>query len=604
MRKKIKLARIVRLMFCLLVVFFLSFSITGGAEVKPTQMSWSWCYRSSNPPPPTSPPDTTPPETTITSYPENPTTSVNAVFVFSSNEAGSSFYCQLDSGGFSFCSSPHVYSGLTESSHTFEVEAADPAGNNDPSPALYAWDIISVPSPPSPPSDLNATAVSSTQIDLSWTDSSDDEDGFIVERKFKYETDWASVGSLGADVTSHSDTGLASGSTYFYRCNAYNPIGNSAYSNEASATTVSLDNWQQISNVNKPFGLSYDGITAVWTGTEMIVWGGCWIECGDCESGCPCTGNGGRYDPSSDTWYSVTNPGFFYRGYHSAAWTGTEMIIWGGGYGENGFPTMTWFNNGSRYNPDTDSWINISTTNAPEKRGFASTIWTGTEMIVWGGAQVGFFGTLFGDGGRYSPADDSWSDVNLTGDPSGRIFHTAIWTGGEMIIWGGLDPDQIYPSISGTALNDGARYTPDDDSWTGMSTTDAPSKRYGHTAVWTGTEMIIWGGTDHFGEYFNNGGRYNPASNSWSAVSQSGAPDPRAFHSVVWTGTEMIVWGGESGMQVFNTGGRYNPATNTWTPMTTTEPPTSRRRHNVVWTGNIMIIWGGVCASNGWAYTP
>ena len=52
------------------------------------------------------------------------------------------FECQLDGGGFSFCTSPHVYSNLTGGEHTLEVRAVDPVGNTDTSPASYSWDII------------------------------------------------------------------------------------------------------------------------------------------------------------------------------------------------------------------------------------------------------------------------------------------------------------------------------------------------------------------------------------------------------------------------------------------------------------------------------
>ena len=58
----------------------------------------------------------------------------------------------------------------------------------------------------------------------------------------------------------------------------------------------------------------------------------------------------------------------------------------------------------------------------------------------------------------------------------------------------------------------------------------------------------------------NDGGRYNPAGNSWTAVSTTGAPAARYHHTAVWTGSEMIVWGGYNGSSYLNDGGRYNPA--------------------------------------------
>ena len=93
-------------------------------------------------------------------------------------------------------------------------------------------------------------------------------------------------------------------------------------------------------------------------------------------------------------------------------------------------------------------------------------------------------------------------------------------------------------------LNTGGRYNPSTDSWTATSTTNAPSGRYLHTAVWTGSEMIVWGGvmvTDDL----NTGGRYNPSTDTWTATSTTNAPSARDDHTAVWTGSEMIVWGGD-----------------------------------------------------------
>src|SRR6266436_7935667 len=62
-----------------------------------------------------------------------------------------------------------------------------------------------------------------------------------------------------------------------------------------------------------------------------------------------------------------------------------------------------------------------------------------------------------------------------------------------------------------------------DDTWTPTSLTNAPSVRYLHTAVWTGSEMIVWGGTTGVGSYFNTGGRYNPSTDSWTATTTTSA---------------------------------------------------------------------------------
>jgi len=128
-----------------------------------------------------------------------------------------------------------------------------------------------------------------------------------------------------------------------------------------------------------------------------------------------------------------------------------------------------------------------------------------------------------------------------------------------------------------------------DDSWTATSTTKAPTARVGHTAVWTGSEMIVWGGADFRGNELNTGGRYDPSTDSWIATSTTKAPSSRDNHTAVWTGSEMIIWGGGS----TTTGGRYDPSTDSWTATSTINAPTRRFNHTAVWTGSEMIVWGG-----------
>jgi N-acetylneuraminic acid mutarotase len=271
----------------------------------------------------------------------------------------------------------------------------------------------------------------------------------------------------------------------------------------------------------------------------MIVWGGFNFIDGDVNTG-------GRYNPVTDSWIATTTTNApVGRESHTAVWTGSSMIIWGGTDGSN------YFNTGGRYSPVTDSWTDTSTINAPAGRETHGAVWTGNEMIVWGGlGDAGYFDT----GGRYNPTTDSWTATNTANAPVGRTVHGATWTGTEMIIWGGS-----YVFIDTHYLNTGGRYNPNTDSWTATTITDAPEARTSHTAVWTGNEMIVWGGQAGFiGHYFNTGGRYDPSTDSWTATSTNNVPDGRYDHTAVWTGNEMIVWGGILYSNTYtNTGGRY-----------------------------------------------
>jgi len=93
------------------------------------------------------------------------------------------------------------------------------------------------PTPPAAPSNLSAAAVSGSQINLSWADNSNNEDGFKIERSPNGSSSWIEVGAVNANVTAFQDTGLACNTTYYYRVYAHNAAGNSGYSNVALATT-------------------------------------------------------------------------------------------------------------------------------------------------------------------------------------------------------------------------------------------------------------------------------------------------------------------------------------------------------------------------------
>jgi hypothetical protein len=93
---------------------------------------------------------------------------------------------------------------------------------------------------PIPPSNPAAVAVSSSQINLSWTDNSTNETGFKIERKIGAGGSYSQIATVGANVSTYSHTGLAAGTTYYYKVRAYNASGDSTFTNEVSATTTSI----------------------------------------------------------------------------------------------------------------------------------------------------------------------------------------------------------------------------------------------------------------------------------------------------------------------------------------------------------------------------
>ena len=114
----------------------------------------------------------------------------------------------------------------------------------------------------------------------------------------------------------------------------------------------------------------------------------------------------------------------------------------------------------------------------------------------------------------------------------------------------GCDDPRVWQAA---LLHDAGKYDPATDTWTGTSTVGAPSVRRSHTAVWTGSVMVVWGGYGGTAGSFDTGGRYDPAADTWTATSTVGAPSARGGHTAVWTGSVMVVWGGNN----LVTGGRY-----------------------------------------------
>jgi cysteine-rich repeat protein len=93
---------------------------------------------------------------------------------------------------------------------------------------------------PNNPSDLTATAVSSNQIDLTWQDNADNEEGFYIWRN-NSSIGWRQIDIVSSDTTGYSNTGLSPSTTYIYAIYAYNSAGFSGWAISSSVTTLSSD---------------------------------------------------------------------------------------------------------------------------------------------------------------------------------------------------------------------------------------------------------------------------------------------------------------------------------------------------------------------------
>lgn len=177
------------------------------------------------------------------------------------------------------------------------------AGQNSAAAAfLYAvCDRVGVVDP-STPSGLAATAVSASQINLSWTDSSGLEDSFKIERATASGGPWTEIATTAANATTYASTGLGGGTTYYYRVRAYDgQLGNSAYSGTASATTVVSG---APSITSQPAGRTVDpgatvSFTVVATGNAPLTY--------QWRRNAVNISNGGKYSGATTTTLTITN---------------------------------------------------------------------------------------------------------------------------------------------------------------------------------------------------------------------------------------------------------------------------------------------------------
>jgi len=316
-----------------------------------------------------------------------------------------------------------------------------------------------------------------------------------------------------------------------------------------------------------------------------------------------------------DTWRPMSMDGApSPRRFATTTWTGRELVVWGGGSDPTTFPQkMGIYNDGSRYDPRTDRWRPMSTANAPSPRMYATGVWTGRELLVWGGGDLSLplpFSPAMG-GGIYNPVSDTWHPMS----PSGLAMRgnsTVVWTGTELLVWGGtMDALGTKPGEwRWYSVSDGARYNPNADSWAPISAIGAPDGA--RRGIWTGKELLVWStGEDHTwtpSAPARPGARYDPAKDMWTPMTVVNAPSPYASVAA-WTGSELLVWGDPNGE-----GARYNPATDTWARISTLGAPLAHHPETIIWTGQDLLVWGGCCypprsgrggfANDGGLYNP
>ena len=345
--------------------------------------------------------------------------------------------------------------------------------------------------------------------------------------------------------------------------------------------------------------------SAIWTGSEMIIWGGDYS--GNTTSSSAYENKGHKFNPATDAWTLTNITGApVGRFKHIAAWTpGSRMLIFGG-HSTAASGANVPYNDGALYDPVTNTWGPLfSTVNAPD--GFQllnrPKIYDGSNRIICWGWYVG---AAFGK--MYTISTNTWSNISLVNAPSERQAASAVWMGGsinKMLVWGGYRSS----GATDTYFNDGKIYDPASNTWTNVSA--PPAAIIGCALpilLWTGTEVFLYGGSLIGGDvHFNHAAKYNPATNTWSTISSLGKPSERFAYAAQWADNKFLIWGGFekqlSGAFVrVRSGAVYNNATNTWSEIPlTSSTPDERSFPYGVWNGTEWMIWGGgsVSGRNG-----
>jgi N-acetylneuraminic acid mutarotase len=343
--------------------------------------------------------------------------------------------------------------------------------------------------------------------------------------------------------------------------------------------------------------------SAVWTGSQVIVYGGAALDNTQRQP----LGNGYSYDPATDSWAPLkVGRGTPPKRYgHIALWLGDKMLVWGGfTVRTNGTSYASeWQNSGALYDPQTGDWTELHAKFGPATIAklpqvidmpYQTAVWTGQDVIIYGGAPDAS-GVL--PGGVYTPSTNTWASAPLPSlnAPDGVEAHTAVWADDRMIVFGGIDAD-------GNASADGAAYQ--GGRWTKLPSRNATA-RFGHTAAWTGAQMVVFGGTEPnttagtgagLRGYLASAGVYSPAS-GWTAVRSDTFGLPRTGHTMIWDGSEVLVFGGSTQKVGIPFGSvlAYNPQSASWRVVETRgSAALARSTHAAVWTGAGMVVFGGV----------
>jgi hypothetical protein len=246
----------------------------------------------------------------------------------------------------------------------------------------------------------------------------------------------------------------------------------------------------------------------VWTDRGLVLWGG-----NERFGDPPHYNEGYLFDARNLTWHKIAPSPLAGRSWAAGVWTGSEVVIWGGADGQAVNEEV--LNDGAAYDPTTDTWRSIAP--APISTSILDSVWTGTEMLV------------FGDGASaaYDPVNDAWRTIP---DPPVDLSQAdAVWTGREAVLLGAYLASSDNASRTQTAV--GAAFDPSSMSWRSLPASDLDPQAT--TAVWDGAHVVAL-------DYLLGGSLFDPYGvQTWSRMPRmpfnacEGYPQAAASHGVV-----------------------------------------------------------------------
>jgi hypothetical protein len=284
------------------------------------------------------------------------------------------------------------------------------------------------------------------------------------------------------------------------------------------------------------------------------------------------------------SWRAFAAPvGSWARTRHTATWTGADLLIFGG-QPDPGADALL------RYQPPSEGgWIVAPPSPLGSRVGHTAT-WTGEELVVVEGAPVGPQAAVAAqslDAAAYDPGRDTWRVLPpMPINP--RSGHVALWTGEEVLVYGGSRSFEGYAPA--------ALYDPERDRWR-LSSPSPLARAHGlAAAVWTGEEALIWTGT---GE--ESVAAYDPRADTWRLL--PGSPIGMRSASAVWTGEDLLLLGQPEADRAGAGGLSFDLAAERWAVL----PPSPQQfaaTVSAVWTGRSAIVVGGPQDAVGAAWTP